>query len=59
MYKLIQNNRKVLNSIFRKTLKSELVGLLILYEIEKENNFEKNKFGLHRLFLYKKTSTMV
>ena len=37
----------------------ELVGLLILYEIEKENNFEKNKFGLHRLFLYKKTSTMV
>jgi len=26
----------------------ELVGLLILYEIEKENIFEKNKFGLYR-----------
>ena len=26
----------------------ELVGLLILYEIEKGNIFEKNKFGIYR-----------
>ena len=26
----------------------ELVGLLILYEIEKENIFEQNKFGICR-----------
>lgn len=25
-----------------------LVGSLILYEIQKENNFEQNKFGIYR-----------